>query len=172
MALAAIDCVRRGIRNARANRELVVVRWLSNLVLLALAAAGVVPPLLVLGFPAADLPLDPEDWQRLGPELISRLADPPAGLVAAALGTAFVWTLAFIVFCFFQAGTYGILYSGDRPAPPGLPPEKSWFRTWSRSDFSGWGGRLLWRFFWFLNLYACLFLRLGLLFVLLVAAAV
>ena len=172
MALAAIDCVRRGIRNTRANRELVVVRWLSNLLLLAIAAAGLLPPLLVLGFTPADLPVGPEDWERAGAELVGRLSPPPPGLLAAGLATALVWTLAFVVFCFFQAGTYGILYSGDRQAPPGLPGEASWFRTWSRGDFSGWGGRLMWRFFWLANLYACLVLVLGLLFVVLVAGAV
>jgi hypothetical protein len=171
MALAAIDCVRRGMRNARANRELIAVRWLSSMAIVALAAGGLLPLVLVLGFTLADLPAKPEDWERLGAELATRLADASAGLFAAGLAAASIWTIAFVAFCFVQAGTYGVLFAADRQAPPGLPREAGWFRTFSRADFAGWGGRLMWRFFWFANLYACLVLVLGALFLLLLAGA-
>jgi len=171
MRLAAIDCVRRGLRNARANRELIVVRWLSSLVLVVLLAGGLVPVFLVLGFTARDLPSRPEGWEELGSEMATRLSEASAGLLAAGLAAACVWTLAFIGFCFVQAGTYGVLYAGDRQAPPGLPAERGWFRTFTRSDFSGWGARLIWRFFWFANFYACLLLLPALAFVLLIVAA-
>jgi hypothetical protein len=171
MRPAAIDCVRRGLRNARANRELIVVRWLSSLVLVVLLAAGLVPAFLVLGFTAADLPSRPEGWEELGSEMATRISEASAGLLAAGLAAACIWTLAFVGFCFVQAGTYGVLFAGDRQAPPGLPAESSWFRTYSRADFSGWGARLVWRFFWFANLYACLLLVPALLAVLLLAAA-
>jgi hypothetical protein len=94
----------------------------------------------------------PEDWEAWGAELAERLTTASGGLAAAALAALFVWTLAFVVFCFFQAGTYGILYAGDRQAPAGVPAHAQWFRTFSRRDFSGFGGRHLWRFFWFFNL--------------------
>ncbi len=171
MALAAIDCVRRGMRNARANRELIAVRWLSSMGLLALALLGLLPLALVLGLTLADLPANPEDWERVGAELATRLSEASAALFAAGLAAACIWTLAFVVFCFVQAGSYGVLFAGDRQAPPGVPGEAGWFRTFSRADFSGWGGRLMWRFFWFANLYACLVLVLGVLFVLLLAGA-
>jgi hypothetical protein len=171
MRPAAIDCVRRGLRNTRANRELIVVRWLSSLVLVVVLAAGLAPVFLVLGFTAADLPSRPEGWEELGSEMATRISEASAGLLAAGLAAACIWTLAFVGFCFVQAGTYGVLYAGDRQAPPGLPAESSWFRTYSRADFSGWGARLVWRFFWFANLYACLLLVPALLAVLLLAAA-
>ncbi len=172
MALAAIDCVRRGLRNARANWELIAVQWLGGWILLALGVAGLVPVFLVLGLTAADLPSRPEDLENWWTEIGARLAEASSGLAAAGLAAVLVWTLAFVVFCFFQAGTYGVLYAGDRQAPAGVPPERQWFRTFSRRDFSGWGGRHLWRFFWFLNLYAVLLLLVCLAMVLLVGAAV
>ena len=172
MALAAIDCVRRGLRNARANWELIPVQWLAGWILLALTAAGLVPILLVLGFSVSDLPARPDEIEPWLGEIGARFAEASAGLLAAGLGALFVWTLAFVVFCFFQAGTYGVLYAGDRQAPAGVPAEASWFRTFSRRDFSGWGGRHLWRFFWFINLYAVLVLGAVLFFFLLLAAAI
>ena len=169
MGLAAIDSVRRGMRNARANRELIVVRWLASLVLVGLLIAGLVPLFLVLGFTAADLPSRPEGWEEMGSEIANRLSEATGGILAAGLAGACIWTFAFVAFCFVQAGTYGVLFAGDRQAPAGLPPERSWFRTYSRDDFSGWGGRLMWRFFWFTNFYLCLLLIPALAFVLLVA---
>jgi hypothetical protein len=172
MALAAIDCVRRGLRNARANWELIAVQWLSGWILLVLGVAGLVPVFLVLGLTAADFPARPEEWESWWTEIGARLAEASSGLAAAGLAAILVWTLGFLVFCFFQAGTYGVLYAGDRQAPAGVPAERQWFRTYSRRDFSGWGGRHLWRFFWFINLYASLLLLACLALALLVGAAV
>ena len=46
MRLTAIDCLRRGLASLRANWELVAIRWINGMVLVALLALGLIFPLL------------------------------------------------------------------------------------------------------------------------------
>jgi hypothetical protein len=173
MALPAIECVRRGALSLRANWELVVVQWLATLALVALVLLGLVPPLLAVGVGSLGaLASGARDWWRWLPDLAGRLEVVAVPLLAALVGTLAVWLLAFLIHCWVQAGTYGVLVAADRQAPAGPGGDWRWFRTWSGRDFAGWAGRYLWRFFWFLNLYAALASLLLLLFVLLMAGAV
>jgi hypothetical protein len=154
MGLPAIESVRRGVLNLRANWELVLVQWVGTMAVLALALLGLVPPLLVLGLGSLSaLRGRPDEWPGALPELVERLREAAAPLVASLVGTLAVWTLAFVVSCYFQAGTYGVLVNADRQAPAGAGGDWRWFRTWSGRDFNGWAGRFLWRFFWLANFY-------------------
>jgi hypothetical protein len=176
MALPAIECLRRGLWSLRANWELVAMQWLATLVLVAFLLLGLLPPLVVLGVGslsalAAELRRWPE-WMPAGPFHLAELGAP---LLAALVGTLAIWMLAFFVYCYFQAGTYGVLVAADRQAPAHAGRAAGdWrlFRTWSGRDFNGWGGRYLWRFFWFVNLYLAFASVLILLFAVLIVGAV
>jgi hypothetical protein len=162
MSLSSVDCLRRGLANLAANWELVLVNWFGNLVLALLVVLGLAPPLWVLGFGL--LGGDFSDPRAALAELLERFSASALPLAVSLLGTLAVWLLAFFVFCFVQAGTFGVLVAGERQALPGPPRDRRWFRTFSLRDFSGWGGRYLWRFFGFYNLVGLL--ALGLLIVL------
>src|SRR6202035_702424 len=165
--LSAIDCLRRGFTSLRANWELVVVRWISGMVLAAFLLLGLVFPLLILGvdlFRATEG--DPEDAQRLAVDILSRLGALTPALLSSLVGTLALWTFACVLYCWVQAGIFGVLVAADRQAPSVLPPGRAlhgWFRTFNRKDFFGWGGRYLGRFFGLLNLFGALALGLALL---------
>ncbi|HXO20538.1 MAG TPA: hypothetical protein VOA87_11520, partial [Thermoanaerobaculia bacterium] len=167
MRLSAIDCLRRGFTSLRANWELVVVRWISGMVLAAFLLLGLVFPLLILGvdlFRATEG--DPEDAQRLAVDILSRLGALTPALLSSLVGTLALWTFACVLYCWVQAGIFGVLVAADRQAPSVLPPGRAlhgWFRTFNRKDFFGWGGRYLGRFFGLLNLFGALALGLALL---------
>jgi hypothetical protein len=172
MSLPAIECVRRGLYSLRANWELVLMQWLGTLAVVVLVVAGLLPPLLVAGVGVVREAIgEPGDWGAWAGDLVERLLANPLPLAAALVGTLAVWTLALVVYSFFMAGTYGVLAAADRQAPAGPPRDYRLFRTFSRRDFGGWGGRYLWRFFWFVNLYAVVLTLLLAVFVALVVAA-
>ena len=162
--LDAIDALRRGLANLRANWELVFVQWAGSLVVGSAVIAGFLPPLLILaGGGLATLASG--GAQALGRKLAG-LASDPARLVsgpmlAALLATAVIWTFALAAHCWFLGGTYGVLAAGDRQAPPGPPRDSRFLRTFSLRDFSGWAGGNVWRFFWFVNLFFLLFTALA-----------
>jgi hypothetical protein len=152
MRLSAVDCLRRGWGSLMANWELVVLQWLQSIVVTLLFLLGVLVPILVLGL-GTDL------LRRSAPsleELVVELFNFSWPLVLALLAALAIWTVAFLVHCYFQAGTYGILVTADRQALPGAPRDRRLFRTFSLQDFLGWGGRYVWRFFWFINLFCVL----------------
>ena len=129
--LSAADCLRRGWANLSANWELVFLQWVQLLLVAALLAVSLVPPLAVIGSLGAGRALG----RAVGPSLLLALV----ALLA-------LWTLALLVYSFFQAGTYGILAAADRQALPGGRRSPLFFRTFSLRDFLGWGGRYVWRF--------------------------
>lgn len=149
MRLSAVDCLRRGWRNLMANWELVVLQWLQSILVTALMLLGLLVPVLMLGLrfgesvPSFD-------------EVLVELFDSPSTLVLALVAALAIWTVAFLVHCYVQAGTYGILVTADRQALPGPPRDQRLFRTFTLRDFLGWGGRYVWRFFWFFNLFCVL----------------
>ncbi len=159
MPLAAIDCVRRGTASLRANWELVLAQWLATLVVVGIGVAGVVPVLGVLGLlDFSSLPSTPAEWGSWFEDLGGRLGELGPALAAALAGTLAVWTLALLAQCFFAGGIYGVLAAAERQAPGGVPRDHRLFRTFSWRDLFGWGGRYLWRFFWFYNLFAAILL--------------
>jgi hypothetical protein len=131
MRLSAADCLRRGWANLSANWELVFLQWVQLLLVAALLALSLVPPLAVIGSLAVARPLS----GAVGPSLLLALV----ALLA-------LWALSLLVYSFFQAGTYGILAAADRQALPGGRRSPLFFRTFSLRDFLGWGGRYVWRF--------------------------
>ncbi|MFP5286295.1 MAG: hypothetical protein ACLGI9_11210 [Thermoanaerobaculia bacterium] len=152
MRLSAVDCLRRGWGSLMANWELVVLQWLQNILVTVLFLLGFLVPLLMLGL-GTDL------FTASGPsleELAVELFNLTPTLLLALLAALAIWTVAFLVHCYFQAGTYGILVTADRQALPGPPRDRRLFRTFSLRDFLGWGGRYVWRFFWFINLFCVL----------------
>lgn len=146
------------------------------MLLVGLTVAGLVPPVAVLG--VQNLPSfegKPEDWSALYTDLMSRLAEGIDGCLPLALSlvaTTLIWLLAFLIYCYFQGGIFGILASADRQATPGHPKGWQWFETFNFKDFRGWGSRYLWRYFWLANLIVLVALIWALLMLGLVALAV
>ena len=138
MRLSAADCLRRGWTNLSANWELVVIQWLGSFLVLGLLALGLVLPLVILGidvFPS-----------KGAEDVLRRLADLRPGLSMALAAMMAVWLTTLLLHCFFQAGAFGVLASGDRQALPGPRRNRLLFRTFSLRDFFGWGGLYVWRF--------------------------
>jgi hypothetical protein len=159
MRLSAADCLRRGFTNLSANWELVLIQWLQSVLLLALLAASLALPLVILGGDALLAGSSVERalaaaWARLG-----RLSTP--GLLPAAVAMLALWLLSLLVHCWIQAGTYGVLASADRQALPGAHRDRQLFRTFSPRDFSGWGALYLGRYFRILLLFWLLALPLA-----------
>lgn len=175
MPLSALASVRRGLRNVRANWPLLVVQGVSGVVVAVLILVGLLPLPLALGLAAGEeFPAGAEDWKSwltaVGGHLMSDLPALTSSLLAGLIATILIWFLAFVLACFCQAGTYGVLFAADRQARPGA---RDWryFRTFNWRDFGGWGARDLWRFFWFFNLAGAVFLAVALALGLLLAGA-
>lgn len=156
MKRSAIDCLRRAFLSLRANVGLIPLALVQSLLVGLLFVASLAPPFLVLGGMAlvrGDRSGGAlEAWLGgLGAELATRLA--PLGL--AVLASSVLGLLAVYVWGWFQGGMLGILVAAERQAPPRAEDRAEgwrWFRTFSVGDFSGWGGRYAWRFFWFFHL--------------------
>jgi hypothetical protein len=144
----------RGWSNTRANWELWPLCVLQSILVAGLLAAGVAVPLFAVGLSlwSEDLPTAERLQEALG-----RLTEAPAQLLLPAIACLALWTLAFLVYSYFQAGLYGVLHGGERQAAPGAVRDRRFFRTFGGRDFSGWSGRFVWRFFWFFNLAGFLF---------------
>lgn len=151
---AAIDCIRRGVLSLRANWELVVAHLLGTLLVAVLVVAGFLPVLAVIGFSVLRSLRDPRQIESVLADTLSRVGEMVAPLLLAGLGALLIWTLACIVYCYLQAATFGVLVAADRQAPVDEFRDGRLFRTFSWHDFTGWGGKYLWRFFWFYNVYA------------------
>ncbi len=159
MSLPAIECIRRGAANARANWELVLAHWVGALATAVLTIAGLLPFALIIGFAgfagisAARDARQVEQWfQEWATRALGELFTFSLPMLLALVAALALGTLAMIVYCFFQAGLYGILVAGDRQAPAGPLADWRLFRTWSSENFRGWGAHHVWRFFWFFNL--------------------
>jgi hypothetical protein len=158
MRLSAVGCLRRGWTNLAANWELVLLQWLQSFVVLALMAFGVLLSLLILG--ANLLRADSGSGREIGAWLSGLKALSPALLLALAALLA-VWLASLLLYCFFQAGTYGVLAAADRQALPGSRRQRDFFRTFSLRDFRGWGARYVWRYFGVALFLAVLLCGLG-----------
>lgn len=150
MRLSALDCLRRGFSNLSANWELVLMQWLQSLLVPALLLLGLAAPVAILAGPGTLVQGGP----ILG-KVFSRIGEAPPILLLSLVAMLALWTLAYVVYCYFQAGTYGVLWTADRQALPGPPKSSLLFRTFSVRDFFGWGGRYAGRYFRFF-LFFCL----------------
>lgn len=153
MRLSAADCLRRGWTNLSANWELVVIQWLASFLVLVLLALGLVLPLVILGIDVLA--------SKGVEEVLRRLADLRPGLSMALVAMMAVWLTTLLLHCFFQAGAFGVLASGDRQALPGARRNRLFFRTFSLRDFFGWGGLYVWRFLGVRVLFWGLVMALG-----------
>lgn len=180
MKRSAIDCLRRGALSTRANWALIPLSVAQSFAFAILLLISFVVPLLVIGG-AALLGIDfthlssVEEWlQAFDPAAI----DWSGQWVPLLLGglSAFILSLAaVVVWAWFQGGILGVLTAAERQAHPEAERRAgaaAWFRTYSWRDFSGWGARYLWRFFWFFHLSVTVSLLILLLFVLLVLGVV
>lgn len=172
----AIDCLRRGFHSTRANWGLIPLKVLGDLLFTVLLVVSFLPPVLVLGGMAlleggwSEAAL--QDWiAGLPDELATRLAP----LALAVLASLVLGLLAVAVWGWFEGGLLGVLVAAERQAHPRAHDQAGgwrWFRTFSLRDFSGWGGRYVWRFFWFFHLALTVSLVFLLLLALLVFGAV
>jgi hypothetical protein len=158
---AAFHSIARGFATLRANWPLVPMMVLQQVLVLALLLLGAAVPLAALGPEivggdgwAALLAWQPAGLAEAAEDLAAAVAPVALPLAVALLGTAVVWTLAILVFCWFQGGFYGVLLAAERQALPGPPRDWRLFRTWDRGLFAGWARRLMWRYFGFWNLWA------------------
>ncbi len=162
--LTAIDCVSHGVASLRVHGRLLIgVRLLRNLILLAILAVSLIPPVLAVGLDLwVGLPRNLDDGLEWFADLAARLAPTPRllGALGVMLG---LWLIAGYVYCFFQAGTYGVLAAADREAPGA--------RSLRWADFTRWGRAGLGRYFALANLYGAV-LGAALIFVLLGTGAV
>ena len=172
MTLSAFDCLRRGLANLRANWELILLRWGGLLAVGVLVVAGVALPLIVLGVSLLGEGVlglargGPDAWARLGTRISELIPAVGLSFALALVGTLFIWLFAGVLYCFLQAGIYGVLTAADRQALPGAERGREWFRTFSLRHFFGWGGRYMWRFFGFVNLFLAVWIGVALAFVL------
>jgi hypothetical protein len=160
MNLSAVDAIRRGLVNLRANWELLLLQILQVLLVSVLIVVGFLPPLAVLGFNELEM-LDPasQDWTVVAnsfAEMVARGREAWLLLLASLVLTSAIWLMATLVYCYFQGGIFGVLVAGDRQAPAGRPRGWPWFRTFTVGTFRGWAARYLWRYFWLLNLFLVL----------------
>lgn len=156
MRLTAADCLRRGLANLAANWELVALHWVQSAATGLLLLLGLVVPAVALGLHLLIrswlAARTAEDFEELLAVSLQRLSENVPVLALSVLGMLAIWTVAFLVYTYFQAGIYGVLTDAEGRVPPGgyaRPP----FRAFSLSAFDGWARRHFWRFFWFLNLF-------------------
>jgi hypothetical protein len=144
------DCLSAGWRRLRHAGVLVALLWLETLLVVLLTLGGLALPLAVVDFgPVHELAA--LDLQGVEEGLLWLAEDAtwndfvprsPA-LVAALAGLAVLWTAALLVYCWFQAGLYGVLAEGASGSGSGF----------DFGRFADCGRRYLWRFFGLLHLF-------------------
>lgn len=152
------DAIRRGLANLRANWQLAPMYFVQTLVVTVVFIGGGVLPLVAVGFDRwRDLDgWDPTSGAEIWGDALALIAELGAPLILGLVGAAVVWTLALLLLSWFQGGFYGVLTAGDRQAVRGRVTDWRAFRTFSLTNYAGWGARYLWRYFWFWNLFGLL----------------
>lgn len=176
MSRSAVDCLRRAGLSLRANWGLVWLSLLQSVVVGVLFVVSLVPPFLVLG----GMALLDREWTAAAAEewllgLGAALAGQLVPLALAIVASLLLGFLAVLVWGWFQGGIFGTLVAAERQALPDAQNRAggaSWFRTFSLPEFTGWGGRYAWRFFWFFHLSLTIGLLLMLVAVLIVFGVV
>lgn len=156
MRLTAADCLRRGCANLAANWELVALHWVQSTATGLLLLLGLVVPAVALGLHLLIrswlTARTVEDFEEVLGASLLRLGENVPVLALSVLAMLAIWTAAFLVYTYFQAGIYGVLTEAERRVPPGVYVRPA-FRAFSLSAFDNWARRHFWRFFWFLNLF-------------------
>lgn len=151
MRLSAIDSIQHGLLNLRANWQLVIVQFLQTLAVTLIATLGLLPIVFALGFAFVRSTLKNFDASS-GSELLERVLEAGVPLVVGLLATTLIWTIAFVVFCYFQGGILGVLAAGERQAQPAGAGWKSYY-TFSTRLFYELAEQLTWPVFWLVNLF-------------------
>jgi hypothetical protein len=157
MRLTGIDSLQRGLTNLLANWQLVIAHFAQTVLVSLLMVAGLVPLVLVVGvgslraffgtgLDSGGPPLDVLD------DLVSRMAESTGSLLLAILVALCVWTVALLVFAYFQAGIFGVLAGAERQSALPRAPREA-FRSFSIAIFRHSADELTWRFFWLINLF-------------------
>lgn len=159
---SAFDCLVRGFYSLRANWELVPLIWLQQVVAGVLFIASIIALFIPFGlgtFSLADLEgMTLPEAEEILADLLSTPSALLVPLVAGLLSSMVLGLLAALAYCWFQGGIMAVLLAGERQALPGEPRDWRLFRTFEWRSFTGWGGRLMGRYFWLINLYLVLFL--------------
>lgn len=158
MRRSAIDALQRGLLNLRANPMLILLQVAQGVVVAIFGIAGAVPLVLAIGVGAAR-----EIWfagqQGWSPgqaaeleRMFERLLEQWPMLLAALAAGGAVWTVAFLVYCWVQAGVMGRLAAGEDRATGSPQPAVADFKVYSWPAFSGDASARVWKFFWLINL--------------------
>lgn len=152
------ELIRAGVGAVRAHPALVGVRWGIEMAVTVLVVAGTVLPAAALFGPrfgerfaplaAGFYARDAEALAVAVLDLAVAVAAAPGRFAAGLAGLAGLWTLAMFAYCWLQGGFYAVLVAADRTGEP----------VFSARRFAVSGRRLIWRYFWFVNLYATLLL--------------
>lgn len=145
MRLSAIDAVQHGLQNIAANWHLVLIQVLMNLAVTVLFLAGAVPIVLAIGWNVVRTAFEQMSTGR-HVEIAERLVEAGMSLVLAVVAAFLIWTAAFVVYCWVQAGTLGVLAEAESGV--GKPG-----RVFSAGGFKGHAERLTWPVFWIINLF-------------------
>ena len=171
MRLSGSDCLRRGFRSLRVNWALVPLLLLRSAICVPLVSFGTFLPLRAVGFDPSslgdDLLKNPEQAQSQIQDLLGSLTAGSSTLIVALVAMLAVWTLAALLYCYFEAGLYGVLVAadasvtgGDSGAAAAAP------RAFTLRGFHLQAMRYAGRFFSFVNFSWAVFLLPILLFVL------
>lgn len=156
MRLTAADCLRRGWANLAANWELAALHWVQSTATGLLLLLGLVVPAVALGLHLLIrswlTARTAEDFEEVLGASLLRLGENVPVLALSVLAMLAIWTVAFLVHTYFQAGIYGVLTDAEHRVPPGIYARPA-FRAFSLGAFDRWARRHFWRFFWFLNLF-------------------
>lgn len=151
MSLSATDSIQHGLLNLRANWQLVVVQFLQTLAVTLVAILGLVPVVLALGF-AFLRGVMANFASSGGTELLERGLEAGVPLIVAFLAATLIWTIAFVVYCYFQGGILGILAAGERRAQSEGVRWQS-YRAFSVRSLFAFAEGLTWPIFWLVNLF-------------------
>ncbi len=152
MRLSATDSIQHGLLNLRANWQLVLVQVLQTLIVTLISILGLLPVVFALGF--TFLRSVVTDWSSGGAtRILERIPEAWAPLLAAFVAATLIWTLAFILYCYFQGGIFGTLAAGEHRAEGS---EWQSYRAFSKRRFFESAEGLTWPIFWLMNLFACL----------------
>jgi hypothetical protein len=158
----AADCLWRGCASLRANPELAGLGFLQQVTAFLLTLAGFVPLARAfepLGVRWGELSAaDPAALADTLSYVVISLPQVMGELLLALVPASVLWLLAALVYCWFQAGIYGVLHAADGQAPeaataPGRPASWHTFRAFGWRRFAALAGRWTWRYAGYLHLW-------------------
>jgi hypothetical protein len=150
MKRGVFDTIRRGVDNAVANWQLMLIRVVEMFVFAAIAvgaALAILVPLLVsIGIAVTDLDT-PEDFESL----LLTLAAKWVWLIWIFLGVAVLLLLFVMVHSFVEAGCARVAVDADRAAGPATDGPRSRYRVFSMQRWLAGGKDGWWTVFWIYN---------------------